>query len=176
MLTKKWKLFRIIQVAALAIYIPVVLLDIYGILTKPVTNNFLAFFIMSQIIFMLISFIYCGNIFLNFRLLVTAFSHEQSASTNRKISVILLISFFIVLTGLIIVFTSVLYSEFIEKKPYVSPSKSLYSFILVYLFTLIVSGIYISIMQVKLLRIIRYNKKKAADNTIEAIGSAEKEG
>jgi heme A synthase len=176
MLPVKWKLFKIVQVIALAIYIPVVLLDIYGIITKPVENDFLTFFIVSQVIFLLISFIYCGNLLLNLKLLSAAFSKDQQASVSRKLSATALMLFLIVLAGLILFFIALLYTEFISKKDHTSPSRSFYLVLLIYIAALISMGIYTAIMQLKLLRLISNISKRTVNSLIESIGSTEKEG
>jgi hypothetical protein len=167
----KWKIFKIVQITALVIYAPFVLLDIYGIFTKPVSKSDLNGFIFGQAIFLFISIVYCGNILLNLKLLAVVFIKSQASTINRRLSIILLILFLLVLFILAIAFASVLYSEFLQ--PVANPplSKTFYTFTLLYLFVLIAAGIYISIMQVKLIRLISRSKKEYINNTIEDIGS-----
>jgi hypothetical protein len=172
MLPTKWKLFRNIQIAVLAIYTPVLLLDIYGIFTKPVSQSDSTSFIIGQVTFLLITFIYCGNILLNLRLLTAVFIKNQADAINRRLSIALLILFLLILIIFSIAFTSVLYTEFFQLRPYKPASKTFYIVILLYLFVLIVTGIYTSIMQVKLLQFISKRKKEALTNIIEDIGSA----
>jgi hypothetical protein len=172
----KWKIFKIIQFTALVIFTPVILLDIYGIFTKPVSRNDFNGFVLGQAIFMLITFIYCGNILFNLKLLTVILIKNQADTSNRRVSTILLILFILILIIFAIVFPSVLYTKFVLSRAYAEPAEPFFFYFLLYLFVLIVMGIYISIMQVKLLRLIGHHKKDRVNSIIESIGSTEKEG
>jgi hypothetical protein len=171
----KWKIFKIIQITALVILAPLILLDIYGILTKPVSKDEFNSFVFGQAVFFFLSLIYCGNILLNLKLLSAALINKQAGTINRRFSIALLILFILVITILAAAFIAVLYSEFLQ--PVANPplSKTFYTYILLYLFILIAAGTCISIMQVKLLRLIGYHKKERINSVIESIGSPEKE-
>jgi hypothetical protein len=171
----KWKIFKIIQIIALVIFAPVILLDIYGILTKPVSKSDFNGFVLGQAVFFFISLIYCGNILLNLKLLTAVFIKNQPGIINRGFSITLLILFLFVLLILSIAFAAVLYSEFLQPVANPQLSKTFYTYILLYLFILIAAGTCISIMQVKLLRLIDYHKKERINSVIESIGSTEKE-
>ncbi len=167
----KWKVFKIVQITAIVIYAPVVLLDIFGIFTKPVNKSDINDFVFGQTIFLFISLIYCGNILFNLKLLTVVFAKNQAGTINRRLSTILLILFMLVIIIFTITFAAVLYTKFLLSKAYAAPTEPFFLYLLLYLFVLIVPGTYISIMQVKLLRLIGIRKKEDINNVIEDIGS-----
>jgi hypothetical protein len=168
----KWKIFKIVLVALLVIYIPVILIDLYSISNMSARVIRRPQFITGQAILLLLSVIICSNALFAFKMLHTFFGNTALQINNRTASIVMLVLFSISILIFSLVFCIGFYDEYLKHKEFAPGPDQFYSRLaLLYLFIVTAIGIYISIMQVTLLRLLSKRKKENLNTIIEDIGS-----
>jgi hypothetical protein len=171
MMPVKWKLFKIMLVVLLVMYIPVILIDLYSISNMTARVIKRPQFITGQAILLLLSVIICGNVLFAFKKLHAFFGNTALQVTNRAGSIVTLVLFSISMLIFSLVFCIGFYDEYLKPRNFEPGPDQFYSRLaLLYLFMVVTIGIYISIMQVKLFRLLSKRKKENLNNIIEAIG------
>jgi hypothetical protein len=168
----KWKIFKIILVVLLVIYIPVILIDLYSITNMPARIIRRPQFITGQAILLLLSVIICSNVLFAFKMLDTFICNTALQINNRTASIITLVLFSISILIFLLVFCIGFYDEYLKHREFEPGPDQFYSRLaLLYLFIVTAIGIYISIMQVILFRLLNKRKKENLNTIIEDIGS-----
>ena len=163
---QKWRIYRVSLIINAALVAFVLIFYLY-IIWRPGIRIYISHGELLLII--MLPVIYCFNLLYSLRLLSASFPVNDPISFSKGLCIALLILFTIELMGLMLLFCIGFNEEFFKYKEYRSGDRSgLY--VLLYIFVLLVLGVYNTVMQIKLLSRFSAGKKESIDTMVDEIG------